>query len=273
VSGRYIRLIFQTAIAVLRKDWLTSLRYRNGLVLNAAAPLSQLATFYYLSRAVGPEFRPEGMPYFLFLLVGSGFYTFLLTGMYSFLRVIQDAQQTGTLEVMMTTSTPAPVLLILSVISSFSGGLLQLIAFIGVGVLVFPNVPQVNGIACTLVFLLSLLLAIAAGVFAAALQLSLHKGSAVLWLFGSSAWLLSGTLFPVATLPMPVQVVANLLPVTHALRGMRLAVLEARNWPALWHEIEVLLFCCLVLIPLSLLFFSWTIRRARQLGTLCYYQG
>ena len=263
--------MFHTAMAVLRKDWLTMVRYRNGLVLNAMAPIWQLATFYYLARAVGPNFQPEGMPYFLFLLIGSGFYTFLLTGMYSFLRTIQDAQQTGTLEVLMTTSTRPAVLLILSVISSFSGGLLQLMAFIGGGALVFRHLPAPNLMACTLVFLLSLLLAIAAGMFAAGLQLSVHRGSAALWLFGSSAWLVSGTLFPVATLPRPIQVLANLLPMTHALAGMRLAVLQAQNRPLLVHEIEVLLLSCLVLVPLSLGFFSWTVGRARQLGSLSYY--
>lgn len=171
----------------------------------------------------------------------------------------------------MTTSTRPAVLLILSVISSFAGGMLQLVAFMGGGALFFPYILRVNLIACALVFLLSVLLAIAAGMFAAALQLSFHKGSAVLWLFGSSAWLLSGTLFPIATLPGPVQVLANLLPMTHALRGMRLAVLQAANWPPLLREIEVLVFFCLLLVPFSLLFFSWTVHRARQLGSLSYY--
>ncbi|MBV9180563.1 MAG: ABC transporter permease [Acidobacteria bacterium] len=247
------------------------LRYRSGLFQHAVAPLSQLAMFYYLSRAVGSQFQPEGMPYFLFLMVGSGFYSFLVTGMYSFLRIIHDSQQTGTLEVLMTTSTRPTVLLVLSVISSFSGGLLELMAVAGGSLLIYSQIPQINWIGCALVFVLSVLLSVAIGVFAAALQLSIQKGSAALWLFGSSAWFISGTLFPVTILPRPIQVVSNLLPVTHALRGMRLAVFQAHHWNLLWPEIEVLLLFCVLLVPPSLLFFSWTLRRARQLGSLCYY--
>ena len=86
-------MILDKAAAVLKKDALTSLRYRNGFVMNAVAPAVQLATFYYLSRAVGPQYRPEGMPYFVYLLVGTGFYTFLLSGMSSFLRSIPETQQ------------------------------------------------------------------------------------------------------------------------------------------------------------------------------------
>src|SRR5258708_21908131 len=120
-------MIPHKTLAVLKKDALTALRYRNGFVFAIISPAAQLATFYYLARAVGPQFRPEGMPYFLFLLVGTGFYTFLLTGMHSFFRSIQESQQSGTLEVLMTTATSAPLLLSLSVISAFAGGVIQLV--------------------------------------------------------------------------------------------------------------------------------------------------
>jgi ABC-2 type transport system permease protein len=106
---------------------------------------------------------------------------------------------------------------------------------------------------------------------AAGLQISIHKGSTVLWALGSSSWLLAGTLFPVAALPRPVQVVSNLLPFTHSLAGMRLAMLQPLSSTALQGEIGMLLLCALVLAPISIVFFSWTVRRARQLGTLSFY--
>src|SRR5260370_17120442 len=103
-------MLLDKALAVLKKDALTALRYRNGFVFAIISPAAQLATFYYLSRAVGPQFRPEGMPYFLFLLVATGFYTFLLSGIHIFLQTIQDSQQTATLDVPITPSTPPPAL-------------------------------------------------------------------------------------------------------------------------------------------------------------------
>ena len=139
-------MILEKVLAVLKKDFLTAVRYRNGLLLNAFAPAGQLVMFYYLARSVGPQFRPEGMPYFTFLLVGTGFYTFLLTGMHSFFRSIQESQQTGTLEVLMNTSTPASVLLWLSVISVFASGLLQLALYIGGGFVLFRPALQVRNL-------------------------------------------------------------------------------------------------------------------------------
>jgi ABC-2 type transport system permease protein len=263
-------VILDKVIAVLKKDFLTAARYRNGLLLDIFAPAAQLVMFYYLARSVGPQFRPDGMPYFTFLLVGTGFYTFLLTGMHSFFRSIQESQQAGTLEVLMTTATPAPVLLWLSVVSVFASGLLQLALYIGGGFFLFRPALEINMAGCAAVFLFSLLIVLSIGMIAAGLQVVIHKGSAALWLLGSTAWVISGTLFPVAALPRPIKLVAELLPLTHSLSGMRLA-LASGSTSALIREIELLAVFSAVLVPASLWFFSWTVRRARQFGTLSFY--
>ncbi len=256
--------------AVLRKDAITAIRYRHGFVLSTLAQAAQLTTFYYLARAVGPQFRPEGMPYFLFLLIGTGFYTFLLSGAHSFLKTIQESQQTGTLEVLLTTATPAAVLVSLGAISAFAEGLLQFVILTGAGILLFVPALHVNFAGCLLIFGLSILSAFAIGLFAAGLQISMHKGSAVLWLLGSVAWLMSGTLFPVGALPRAVRMLSSLIPFTHSLSGMRLALL-AGNFQAIGHEIAIMALFALFLVPASVLFFSWTVRQARRNGTLSFY--
>ncbi|HEX3740426.1 MAG TPA: ABC transporter permease [Terriglobales bacterium] len=263
-------MIAEKVIAVLKKDAITAVRYRNGFVLSSLAQVAQLATFYYLARAVGPQFRPEGMPYFLFLLIGTGFYTFLLSGIHSFLKTVQDSQQTGTLEVLLTTATPAAVLVSLGALSAFGEGLLQFALYIGAGIFLFAPAMHFSAIACGLAFLLSILSAFGIGLIAAGLQISIHKGSAVLWLLGSGAWLMSGTLFPVTTLPKPVQFVSYLIPFTHSLAAMRLALLDG-SFRAAAHEVEILTVFALFLVPAGILFFSQMVRHARQNGRLSFY--
>jgi ABC-2 type transport system permease protein len=258
-------------MAVLKKDILTAVRYRNGFIFGLVASGAQLATFYYLCRAIGPQFRPEGMPYFVFLIVGTGFYTFLITGIHSFLQVVQESQQTGTLEVLMTTSTPPAVLISLSAISAFANGIVQLLVYTGGGLMLFSASLRVNMLGCFWVFVFSVLIAIATGLFAAGVQVLTHKGSAVLWLLGSTAWLMAGTLFPVSALPVPARLLSSLLPFTHSLTGMRLALLQSSNSETLIREIEILFCFALCLVPFSIVFFSWTVRRARQLGSLSFY--
>ena len=258
--------------AILRRDILTGIRYRTGFLLTAAAIVGELAAFYYLARAIGPGFRPQGLDYFAFLLVGTGFYTFLLMGINSFLQIVQEAQQTGTLEILMTTSTPGPVLVFLSAISAFARNSVQLLVYLGAGLLVFgAPLPHPNIGGCVVIFALSVAIAVAIGMFAATLQLAVQKGSAVVWLLGSGAWFMTGTLFPVTTLPRPLRLVAQLIPITHSLDGMRLALLGGADFSTLSRQIAILAGFALILLPLSVLLLSYALRRARLDGALSFY--
>jgi ABC-2 type transport system permease protein len=120
------------------------------------------------------------------------------------------------------------------------------------------------------VFLLSVIIAISIGLVAAALQLAVQKGSAVVWALGS-VWFLTGPLFPVQTLPKPLRNAAQLIPITHSLQGMRKALLEGASLRMIWHELTILAIFAAILVPFSLIFFSWTLRRARLEGTLSFY--
>jgi ABC-2 type transport system permease protein len=257
--------------AIVRRDLLMTVRYRNGFILAAVGVSAEMLAFFYLARAIGPSFRPEGIDYFAFLVVGSGFYTFLITGVQAFLSTVQEAQQTGTLEVLLTTSTPAPVLIFLSAFSAFAGKLANLILFLAVGLFIF-RVPVIhpNVVGVTIIFLLSLGVALALGIFAAALQIAVQKGSAVIWLLGS-VWFLTGTIFSVSSLPLLLRWAAWWIPVTHSLTGMRGALLLGKSTADLAPEIGWLGAAVLVLVPASLGAFSWVLSRGRQEGTLSAY--
>ncbi|HKD03070.1 MAG TPA: ABC transporter permease [Terriglobales bacterium] len=263
--------LLDKAAAVARRDLLTAIRYRRSFLFTAIGTGAELATFYYLSKALGPSFRAEGLEYFPFVLVGTGFYSFLISGSSQFLYTVQLAQQTGTLEVLVTTATPAPVLLFLSAMSTFSGATLQLFFYLGAGLLLLGSTLHLNLAACVVVFLLSLIVAIAVGLIAAALQLAIQKGSAVVWLLGSTSWLMTGALFPISTLPKPFWWAGQLIPLTHSLNAMRRALFEGAGFRALGNEIGILVLFCAVLLPASLVAFSFALRRARMAGTLSFY--
>lgn len=270
VSGSRVSL-WEKLAAIVRRDVLTTVRYRNGFILSAFGIVLEMFAFFFLSRAIGPAFRPEGVDYFAFLVVGSGFYTFLIAGVQAFLSTVQEAQQTGTLEVLLTTSTPAPVLIFLSAFSAFAGKLANLGIFLAVGFFVFraplphPNLPGV-----IIVFLLSLFMALALGIIAAALQIAVQKGSAVIWALGS-VWFLTGTLFSVDSLPLPLRWLAWCIPVTHSLTGMRGALLLGKSTAALAPEILWLCAAVAVMVPASLGILSWVLSRGRREGTLSAY--
>jgi len=262
---------FDKLRAILWRDLLTAVRHRSGFVMALVGVFTELAAFYFLSRAIGPGFRPNGVEYFPFLLVGTGVYTFFLMSAQAFLSAIQEAQQTGTLEVLMTTSTAPTELIILSSISAFAGNLVNLLVYLFAGVAVFRAAIHANFFSCIAVLIFSLAIALALGIAAATLQVAFQKGSALLWLFGSGLWFLSGTMFPIQTLPRPLELLGRAIPLTYAVEGMRQALLECQSVKAMAPTLAVLAGFAIVLLPLALAALSLSLRRARQDGTLSFY--
>jgi ABC-2 type transport system permease protein len=257
--------------AIFRRDLLTSIRHRSGFVFTMVGVLTELAAFYFLSRAIGPGFRPEGVAYFPFLLVGTGVYTFFVMSAQSFVNAVQEAQQTGTLEVLMTTATAPAELLILSSASAFAGNLVNLLVYLFAGVAVFRAGIHANFYSCAAVMLFSLAIALAIGIVAATLQVAFQRGAALLWLLSSGVWFLSGTMFPVESLPRPLALLSRAIPLTYAIDGMRRALLNGQSLAAIAPTVLTLAIFAAILLPLALACLSHSLRRARQNGTLSFY--
>jgi ABC-2 type transport system permease protein len=257
--------------AILWRDLLTAIRHRSGFAVTLVGVFTELAAFYFLSRAIGPAFRPGGIEYFPFLLVGTGVYTFFVMSAQSFLSSVQEAQQTGTLEVLMTTSTAPAELVILSSISAFASNLVNLLVYLFAGVAFFHASMHANFLSCSVVLIFSLAIALALGIAAATLQVAFQKGSALLWLLGSGLWFLSGTMFPVQSLPRPLELLARAIPLTYAVDGMRRALLGGQSVMTMAPTLAVLGGFAAILLPLALAGLSLSLRRARQNGTLSFY--
>ncbi|PYX27645.1 MAG: hypothetical protein DMG80_18070 [Acidobacteria bacterium] len=257
--------------AILRRDLLTAIRHRTGFAFTGLGLLTQLAAFYFLSRAIGPGFRPGGVEYFPFLLVGTGVYTFFVMTTQAFLSTVQEAQQTGTMEVLMTTSTPPAQLVVLSSISACAANLVSLVLYLVAGVALFRAPIHANALSCLAVAFLSLAIAMALGIAAATVQITFQKGSALVWLLSSGLWFLSGTMFPIESLPTPLALAARAIPLTYAVEGLRRALLQGQSPVEMAQTLGALAAFSFVLLPLTLAALSISLRRARQNGTLSFY--
>jgi ABC-2 type transport system permease protein len=257
--------------AILRRDLLTAVRHRTGFAIAAFGLLTELAAFYFLSRAIGPGFRPNGLEYFPFLLVGTGVYTFFVMSTQAFLSTVQEAQQTGTMEVLMTTSTPPAQLVVLSSVSAFAGNLVKLLVYVLAGAAIFRAPTHVNLVSCLAVLVFCIAIAMAVGLAAATIQITFQKGSALLWLLSSGVWFLSGAMFPVESLPRPLELVAHAIPLSYAVAGMRMALLQGQPVLSMAGTLTALAAFSIVLLPLALWGLSFSLRRARRNGTLSFY--
>ncbi len=111
---------FRKLGAVLLRDWLTAIRYGSASVLYAVSLVFEVAAFYFVARAVGPGYRPDGFDFFSFIVIGTGVWGFFLAAVSSFVNTIREAQISGSMEVLMTTSTKPSLLVALLATSTIS---------------------------------------------------------------------------------------------------------------------------------------------------------
>ncbi len=257
--------------AVLRRDLLTSLRHRNGAIVLVAGITAELAGFYYLARAIGPTFRPDGLDYYSFLLIGTAMYGFMIGGMGAFVHAVEEAQMTGTMEVLMTTSTPAPVMIALSAFSAFARTGLNMLLYLLAGSLIFGVKLHASIAGVIAVLGLALVVAIALGLIGATMQVAMQKGTAVVWLSSVVGGLLTGTVFPVAALPIVLRKFSAFIPLTSAVEGLRIALFRGDATSLLLGSLAKLGVFAVFLLPLSLALFAHVLKKARLEGTLSFY--
>ena len=94
------------------------------------------------------------------------------------------------------------------------------------------------------------------------------RGNPARWLIAGASGLLGGMMYPVSVLPLPLQWMARLLPVTFSLEGMRQALLAGASLAQL--RPGALLLFAVILLPLSSALFVWALRRAKITGTLTH---
>lgn len=257
------------------RDFAIARGYRSALVLELLEALFGVATFYYLSRFIqSPQLSralPAGDNYFAFALVGFAFFDYLGVSLTAFESSLDEARQNRTLEALLVTQTPLPVILTGSAVYPFAALALRTCVYLAWGALLFGFSPRTANWPGALVILLASILAFAGlGILSASYQLLFKRGNPAKWIVLGVSGLVGGMMYPITVLPRPLQLLAQMIPVTYSLEGMRAALLSGAGWNRLWPSVVALLAFAAVLIPLSFAVFAWALRRTKVTGTLTH---
>jgi ABC-2 type transport system permease protein len=269
-------------IRTLRELWLFFWRdlsiartYRTVFVLEAIEALFGAAMFYYVARFVDtPALQhalPQGGSYFAFSLVGFVFLDYLNAALDTFDRSLEEARDSGTLEHLLVTQTSLPVFVAGSAIYPFAATALRIVVYVAWGAALFGfPLHAANWFAVITVLLVTLLAFSGLGILSASYLLLFKRGNPAKWFFLGVSSVAGGMLFPVNILPDWLQLVARLNPVTYALDAMRASLLGGAGVAALWRPLAILFLFAVMLLPLSMSVFAWSLRRTKITGTLTH---
>ena len=259
--------------AILRRDLLTAVRHRSGFVVTLVGVLHRTRGLLFSLPRHRSRLSTRWRRVLSFSMVGTGLYTFFVMSAQAFLSAVQEAQQTGTLEVLMTTSTAAGRTSHSQLHFRFCRKLGQStrLSFRGSGRFSAPrSTPTFSRASRVLIF--SLAIALALGIAAATLQVAFQKGSAFAVAARFRTLVSERNHVPDSELAAPARTPrarcsSDLRHRRNAPRAAGRAVLDHAMAPTL----AVLAGFSVVLLPLALAGLSFSLRRARQNGTLSFY--
>jgi ABC-2 type transport system permease protein len=261
----------------LWRDFIEETSYKLSFAMQVFGILSSTLVYFFLSKLLGDVgagyLRPYGGNYFSFVLIGVAFFSYLGVSVNGISSSIRDGQQLGTLEALLITQTNIPVIILSSSLYSFLWATFKVAVYLILGVAVFGiDMGRANLPGALLILLLTIISFTSVGIMSASFVMILKRGDPVGWLFTSLSALLGGLYYPVSVLPDWVQHISYVLPVTYALEGMRLSLLKGNSLGELFFPniMPLILFSC-VMMPLSVVFFSYAVKRAKIEGSLSHY--
>jgi len=258
------------------RDFLEEMGYPLSFAMRWGGILFKLVTFYFLGKLVAgailPQLAPYGGNYFPFVMLGLALASFQGVALTAISRNVLYGMYSGTLEAMLVTPTPLSTIIFASMLYQFLLALVEILLYLVFSFLFFGvSLGQANLPATGVLLALALLAHLPIGILSAGFVLLLKRGDPVTLILGQVSGLLGGVYFPLQVLPHWVQIAAQFLPFTHALEGLRQAVLNGKGLGEVSTQVAILSVFAVVLLPLSLAFFAWTVRQAKRLGTLSQF--
>lgn len=262
--------------AFLRRDFLFHWSYKFWFLYELGGLLSTVLTLYFVSQMIGP-YTPAAVAayktdYFTFALLGMAFVDYMWVSLKTYGQQVRIAQVMGTLEAMLVTPTHPFTIIGASAAYTYLWTLARTFVYVAFGTLVFgADISPANPFSVFAFILLTVFTFTGIGLSSAALTLYLKQSDPLTSLIGGISFLFGGIVYPVQSLPEIMQKVAWVLPMTHAVEGLRQATLLGHSLDLLYGHALVLALWGVVSFPLAFLMLRWVLRALSREGTFSAY--
>jgi ABC-2 type transport system permease protein len=266
----------RASLAFLKKDFLMESSYRLSFFFNFFGILVSILSYYFINELFGnrmvPHLEAFGVNYFSYVLLSTAFFGYVGVGLGSFSERIRAEQQQGTLEAVLLTPTRISTILFSLVLWNLILATIDLAIYICLAIFLFKiSFSNINVLSTIVVLILTIASFSALGIISASFIMVFKRGNPVGWILGSLEGLIGGVYFPITILPQWLQILAKFFPITYAIQAIQLAVYKGYPLTQLWRQTCILLLFSIVLLPLGLASFTFSLRKARRDGSLGQY--
>jgi len=263
------------AWAFLVRDFRLATSYRTAFCIQVAGIALWVPICYYIGEGVSvgdsERFAQYGGDYFAFMLIGLGLLGYMTISLRTFNQSIRDSQLMGTLEIMLLSPTSIAQLLLYSSLWIYLFVTVRFVLYLALGAAFGLPLGDGNAFSAFLVLALSIPAFASFGIASAAAILVIKRGESLNLMLSTVSLVLGGVMFPISVLPDWLQPAAKLLPITHSLEAMRLALFQGYTVAELAPQLQVLALFTFVLMPVSLFSFWLAVKYTKATGTLAHY--
>jgi ABC-2 type transport system permease protein len=264
------------AWAFFSRDARIAFSYRAAFVMQFVGNAVLVGLMYYVAKALGSQPLPAlaryGGSFLAFVLIGIALTDCVLVSLMSFASQVREGQTTGTLEATLMSPASLTSILIYSSLWNYFMSAVRFLLYLGLGALVFGvKLGQGNLPAALAVFLLTVMCFMGLGILWAGIVLMVKRGEGLISVAGYFIMFATGVFFPIALLPHWLQVFSAFIPLTYALEGMRLALLQGASLSDLSSILIKLSIFAVVLLGGAVTGFNLAVNAARQSGSLTQY--
>lgn len=263
------------SFAFIKRDFSIQSSYKLSFVMGSFHTIIWLGIFYFVAKIFGKSASdyliPYGGDYFAFVLIGLAFSNYFGWASGSFSVLIAE-QNLGTLEAILL--TPASIYnLILGInLWKFIFTTFNVLTYFLFAILFFGfSLPCPNFLSAFFVLVLALFIFAGISMMSTGFLLAFKRGNPFDLIFGGVSQLLGGVYFPIAVLPAWLKAISGLLPITHSLRALRLALLKGYSLKMLSAEFLYLIIFAIVFFSFGLIIFKAGLKKARKDGSLIHY--
>lgn len=261
--------------AFVRRDFRIERSYRLAFVAQFGGAFTTLLSAGFLSKLVPGHqgsLARYGSDYFTFVLVGTATLAYFTVALGGFSDSLRQEQDQGTLEALLASPNDPRLLLLYGAAWPFLFATFQLALYLAAGGLLFrARIATSHLVLAAAILLLTVVAFSAVGLAASSLILISKKTGPLLALIAAAFSLLGGVLYPISVLPRPLQLLAEALPMSHGLDGLRRALVAHPDGHAIAIDVLVLAAFSIVLVPVALQGFKWAVDWARRTGSLAHY--
>ena len=265
----------RAAVELTRASWRTAKSYRLSFVLSFVSLLVTIVPVYFVANALQPfmatVIADEGREYFGFVLLGTLALTIISPALTSFSSAVSGGLSSGFFEALLVTPTPLPALLIgqtgYSFLWAVARGILLIIAGLVLGVDVhWLRLPE------ALLFIGLMVAAYSGiGLVAAGLVVAFRTTAAVPQAVLVLSTVIGGVYFPTSVLPSAVVPLAEWIPLTPLLRGLRQTVLLGYPLSSVIDELITGAILAAACLGVGIVAVRWAFTYARRAGSLAQY--